>query len=427
MPPASTTIDTMAAPAAEPTSRRALILVIGLFFLWGVANNLNDVLIAHFRRVFALGDFQSGLVQSAFYLGYFCFAIPAALFMQRFGYKAAVIFGLGLFGAGALLFWPASAALSYGFFLMALFVIASGLAFLETAANPMVAELGPADSAERRLNFAQAFNPLGSITGVTLGALLILPGTDGAVSAQAIIADAQAVRLPYMLIAAVVLGWAALLAATHFPAKALRVERTGPGSLAGYRALLGRPRYLFGVAAQFFYVGAQVGVWSFLIRYVDAALPGFGVRNAAWLLTGSLALFMVGRFVGSALLARIRGARLMLGFAVADALLCLLASAVGGPVGVTALVATSFFMSIMYPTIFVLTLRDLGPLTKPGASLVVMAIIGGAVITALMGLASDAAGTIRAAMAVPAICFAVVALFARVHLRDRIAEETAPS
>nr|WP_299906574.1 L-fucose:H+ symporter permease [Sphingomonas bacterium] len=396
-----------------------MILVIGLFFLWGVANNLNDVLIAHFRRVFALGDFQSGLVQSAFYLGYFCFAIPAALFMQRFGYKAAVIFGLGLFGAGALLFWPASTALSYAFFLLALFVIASGLAFLETAANPMVAELGSADSAERRLNFAQAFNPLGSITGVTLGALLILPGADDG-STQAVIADAQAVRLPYMLIAAVVLGWAALLGATRFPAKALRQPRVDKGSAAAYLALLARPRYLFGVLAQFFYVGAQVGVWSYLIRYVDAALPGFGPRNAAWLLTGSLALFMVGRFVGSALLARISGARLMLGFAVADTLLCLFASLVGGTAGVAALVATSFFMSIMYPTIFVLTLRGLGPLTKPGASLIVMAIIGGAVITALMGLASDTAGTIRAAMAVPAICFAGVALFARLHLRDRI-------
>jgi FHS family L-fucose permease-like MFS transporter len=422
MPLSGTTIDgtapstAVASDPADTTSRRALILVIGLFFLWGVANNLNDVLIAHFRHVFSLGDFQSGLVQSAFYLGYFCFAIPAALFMQRFGYKAAVIFGLGLFGLGALLFWPASTALSYRFFLLALFVIASGLAFLETAANPMVAELGPPESAERRLTFAQAFNPLGSITGVTLGALLILPAGD---SAQSAIADAQAVRLPYMLIAAVVLGWAALLAITRFPTRALRPRETGPGSLAGYRALLGRPHYLFGVAAQFFYVGAQVGVWSYLIRYVDAALPGFGQRNAAWLLTASLALFMLGRFVGSALLARISGARLMLGFAGINALLCLLATLVGGPVGIAALVATSFFMSVMYPTIFVLALRDLGPLTKPGASLVVMAIIGGAVITALMGVASDQAGTIRAAMVVPALCFAVVALFARSHLGAR--------
>ena len=158
--------------AASP---RALILVTGLFFLWGVANNLNDVLIAHFRHAFTLTDFQSGLVQSAFYLGYFCFAIPAALTMTRFGYKAGVITGLILFGTGALLFWPAALSLSYPMFLFALFVIASGLAFLETAANPMVATLGPPEGAERRLNFAQSFNPAGSITGVFLGATLILP------------------------------------------------------------------------------------------------------------------------------------------------------------------------------------------------------------------------------------------------------------
>jgi FHS family L-fucose permease-like MFS transporter len=405
------------APSAtqEPASRPALVLVTGLFFLWGVANNLNDILIAHFRHVFSLTDFQSGLVQSAFYLGYFCFAIPAALFMRRFGYKAAVIFGLLLFAAGALLFWPASIALSYGAFLAALFVIASGLAFLETAANPMVPVLGPAETATRRLNFAQAFNPLGSIAGISLGATLILSNGAGAA------ADAASVRLPYMLIAAVVLVWALLLTRTRLPAAATQGDRLddgGVGSFAAYRALLGRPRYLAGVAAQFFYVGAQVGIWSYLIRYVGVALPELSQKQAAWLLTGALILFMAGRFVGSALLARISGARLMLAFALIDALLCVIATASGGWIGVAALLLSSFFMSIMYPTIFVLALRDLGPLTKPGASLIVMAIIGGAVLTAAMGLVSDKTGTIRAAMLVPALCFGVIALFARLHVGE---------
>lgn len=390
----------------------AMVLIVGLFFLWGVANNLNDVLIAHFRQVFRLSDLQSGLVQSAFYLGYFCFAIPAAIACERFGYKAAVIGGLLLFATGALLFWPASLRHSYPFFLLGLFVIASGLAFLETAANPLVMVLGPPAGAERRLNLAQGFNPLGSITGVSLGALLIL--SDGSAT------DAAAVRLPYLGIAIVVLAWAAVLAATRFPRAA--TAATGPaegGVFAGYAPLLRRPRFLFGVAAQFFYVGAQVGIWSFLIRYVDAALPGFGAQRAAWLLTLSLVLFMVGRFVGAALLARIDGARLMLGFALADAVLLVVATIAGGWIGVGALVLSSFFMSIMYPTIFVLALRDLGPLTKPGASMIVMAIVGGAVLTAAMGLASDLAGTIRAAMLVPALCFVVVALFARAHRGDR--------
>ncbi len=152
--------------AASLPGRAAMVLTVGLFFLWGMANNLNDVLIAHFRQLFRLGDLQSGLVQSAFYLGYFCFAIPAAKLMQRQGYRTAVVIGLVLYGIGALLFWPASLMLDYGFFLAALFVVASGLAFLETAANPMVAALGSSETAERRLNLAQAFNPLGSITGV---------------------------------------------------------------------------------------------------------------------------------------------------------------------------------------------------------------------------------------------------------------------
>ena len=392
-----------------------MMLIVGLFFLWGLANNLNDVLIAHFRHVFQLSDLQSGLVQSAFYLGYFCFALPSAYAAERFGYKAAVIAGLLLFAAGALLFWPASLQPSYPFFLVALFVIASGLAFLETAANPLVMVLGPPESADRRLNLAQAFNPLGSITGVGLGAALLLSDAPAVA-----IPDASAVRLPYFAIAAVVLAWAVLLIVTPLPHAATRTDRKpdDAGILSGVGTLLRRPRYVAGIVAQFFYVGAQVGIWSYLIRYVGAELPGFGTQRAAWLLTASLVLFMAGRFVGAALLARIDGARLMMVFGAINTVLAIIAAVIGGPVGVSALVASSFFMSIMYPTIFALSLRGLGPLTKPGASLIVMAIIGGAVLTAVMGFVSDASGAIRLAMLVPAICFVVVTLFARLHRAD---------
>lgn len=399
-------------PRSARSSRAAMVLIVGLFFLWGAANNLNDVLVAHFRQLFRLSDLQSGLVQSAFYLGYFCFAIPASLTAERYGYKRAVIAGLLLFAAGALLFWPASIAASYPFFLFGLFVIASGLAFLETSANPMVMVLGSAEGAERRLNLAQAFNPLGSITGVGVGALLILSG-------PGLEADASAVRLPYLFIALVVLAWTALLAMTPFPAAATIATQGGGSHLAGYGTLLRRPRYVAGVAAQFFYVGAQVGIWSYLIRYVGTALPEVDEQRAAGLLTLSLALFMGGRFVGTALLARIDGARLMSVFASVNTVLAVAAATLPGMSGVAALVLTSFFMSIMYPTIFVLSLRNLGSLTKPGASMIVMAIIGGAVITALMGFVSDAAGSIRVAMLVPAACFVVVALFARLHRGDR--------
>jgi FHS family L-fucose permease-like MFS transporter len=401
--------------AETGASKRALVLVTGLFFLWGVANNLNDILIPHFRSVFQLNDLQSGLVQSAFYLGYFCFAIPASLTMIRFGYKGAVITGLALFACGAALFWPAALAISYPLFLLALFVIASGLAFLETSANPMIASLGPPEDAERRLNFAQSFNPLGSITGLTMGTYLILPAAAGG--------GPEAVRnvlIPYSIIALVVLLWAFLLAGTRFPAVVTEEREAHP--LSDFGALLSRPLYLFGVLAQFAYVGAQVGVWSFTIRYVGSALPHLSQRDAAKLVIVSLVLFILGRFIGTALLTRVRGAPLMMVYGLIGAVLCLIGAVVGGAIGVGALVATSFFMSIMFPTIFVLALRGLGPLTKSGAAMIVMAIIGGAAFTALMGLISDQTHSIANAMLVPAACFGIVALFAATHLRDRFAQ-----
>ena len=377
-----------------------VLLITALFFFWGAANNLNDVLIAHFRRAFTLSDLQSGLVQSAFYLGYFCFAIPAALFMKRFGYKGAVLLGLCLFGLGALLFWPAAEARSYGFFLAALFVIASGLAFLETSANPLVTRLGPPETAERRLNLAQAFNPLGSIAGVFLGRQLILGEGAGAV------------ELPYLIIAAVVLGWAAIIAVTRFPAVATERPQVKVGTAAEFAMLLRNRRYLLGVAAQFFYVGAQVGVWSYLIRYMGVAVGADEKAAAGWLIA-SLGVFMAGRFAGAALMGLVRPALLLGGFAAINVVLCIVAAAAGGWAGVYALVATSFFMSIMFPTIFALSIRGLGELAKPAASLLVMAIIGGAVLTALMGWVSDASGSILTAMLVPAACFVAVLAFAR--------------
>ena len=398
-------------------------LIVSLFFLWGMANNLNDVLIPHFRKAFTLSDLASGLVQSAFYLGYFLVAIPAALFMQRYGYKRAVIFGLALYGIGALLFWPSADVRSYVFFLGALFVIASGLAFLETAANPMVATLGAPEDAERRLNFAQAFNPLGSIAGVVIGRTFILsgieptPGELAAMSPAAIDAwraqEAAAVQLPYLVIGLGVLFWALLIALTRFPAATEgREDSKGIGNLARFGELLRRPRYLLGVFAQFCYVGAQVGIWSYTIRYVQAELPGTSERAAADLLIVALVLFMAGRFIGTALMARLAPLTLLAAFGLINAALALVAVTVGGLPGVAALTLTSFFMSIMFPTIFAASLRGLGPLTKLGSSLIVMAIIGGAVLTAAMGLISDLSGAIRLAMLVPAAAFVVVAGFA---------------
>lgn len=386
-----------------------IVLIVALFFLWGAANNLNDVLIAHFKGLFSLGDFGAGLVQSAFYLGYFCLAIPAALFMRAYGYRAAVLLGLGLYGAGALLFWPAAAALSYPFFLLALFVIASGLAFLETSANPLIARLGSPETASRRLNFAQAFNPLGSITGVLIGRAFILSDAPHTLDRTT---QAAAVQIPYLVIGLGVLFWALLIRLAPFPAIATQPEpNEGVGAAADFAALARAPRFLFGVLAQFFYVGAQVGVWSFMIRYAEVAVPGTRATEAAGYLTASLVVFMVGRFIGAALMGRIPPLPLLAAFAAAAAACCGFAGLFGGLAGVLALVASSFFMSIMYPTIFAETVDGLGTRTKAGSALLVMAIIGGAIFPAVMGLVSDARGLIVPAMLVPAACFLVVLLF----------------
>lgn len=385
------------------------VLIVALFFLWGAANNLNDVLITHFKALFSLGDFGAGLVQSAFYLGYFCLAIPAALFMRAYGYRAAVLFGLGLYGAGALLFWPAAAALSYPFFLIALFVIASGLAFLETSANPLIARLGSHETAARRLNFAQAFNPLGSITGVLIGRAFILSDAPHTLDRAT---QAAAVQIPYLVIGLGVLVWALLIRITPFPPIATQPDPDeGVGVAADFAALVRAPRFMGGVAAQFFYVGAQVGVWSFMIRYTEVSLPGTRATEAAGYLTASLVAFMVGRFIGTGLMGRIRPLPLLAVFAAAAAACCAVAGLVGGMVGVLALVASSFFMSIQYPTIFAEAVHGLGARTKAASALLVMAIIGGAVFPAVMGLVSDTSGSIVPAMLVPAACFLVVLVF----------------
>jgi MFS transporter, FHS family, L-fucose permease len=399
-----------------------LILIISLFFLWGMANNLNDILITQFKKVFTLSDFKAGLVQSAFYTGYFVFSIPAALWMKRFGYKAAVVFGLLLYAAGAFLFYPAAAQREYVLFLGALFVIASGLAFLETSANPLIVAMGDPATTERRLNFAQSFNPFGCIAGILIGREFILSGNEptteelAAMSAEQLEQfyqfESHAVQGPYLVIGLVVLVWALVVLLVKFPRIATQPASDETGSWADYKTLLRNGEFMFGVAAQFFYVGAQVCIWSFLIRYGQEAVPGTGEKTLANYLMGSLVVFMVGRFVATALMGRFRAAWLMWLYALANIALCTYAMLVPGHTGLLALAATSFFMSLMFPTIFALSIKNLGARAKAGSSLVIMAIIGGAVLTAVMGLVSDLT-SIHSAVGVPLACFAVIALYAR--------------
>ena len=399
-----------------------LALIVSLFFLWGVANNLNDVLVAQFKKAFTLSDFQAALVQSAFYLGYFIVALPAGAYMRRYGYKSAVVLGLCLYGVGALLFWPAATHAAYAMFLAALFVIACGLAFLETSANPYVTLLGPASSAAARLNLAQAFNPLGSIAGVLVGQHFIFTGVEHTPAELAAMSEAAreafmrseaaAVQVPYLVIGLGVIGWAAVIVLTRFPPTD-HIEEGAPAMRGVLGRLLRDGRLLGAVAAQFFYVGAQVAVFSHMIRYTEATLPGTPDKVAAGFVTAGLVCFMAGRFAGAALMKHLKASRVLALFALANVLLMVMAAFVPGRWGVYALVASSFFMSVMYPTIFALGVegRD-DDERKLGAALLVMAIIGGAVLTAAMGVASDRVG-IAHAMLVPAVCFVAIFLFAQ--------------
>jgi FHS family L-fucose permease-like MFS transporter len=401
-------------------------LVTTLFFLWGVPNNLNDVLIRQFMKSFAITRFEAGLVQSAFYLGYFALAMPAAMLMRRTGYKTGIVTGLILFGTGTFLFWPAAIVDRYGFFLFALFVIASGLAFLETASNPFIAELGDPDSSERRLNFSQAFNPIGSITGVAIGTAFIFSGVEltpaqtaalKATHQYAAYLQSETLRVvkPYIALGALAFALAAIISRVPFPSTRSSSATAGPGSgKSRLSQLLRRPFFVFSVAAQFLYVGAQVGTWSYFIQYVQDYVHE-PEKTAGYFLTGSLVAFAVGRFGSAWLMRFVSPGRLMGIYSAANVVLVTIGVTHPGWLGMWAIFLTSFFMSLMFPTIFAMGLRGLGEDTKLGGSLLVMAIVGGAVLTPFMGLLS--LRSLATAYLVPLGCYLFITLYSFVGAR----------
>ena len=401
------------------------VLITALFFLWAIPNNLNDILIRQFMKSFALSRFAAGFVQTAFYLGYFGLAVPAGMLMRRFGYKLGILTGLCLLASGSFLFWPAANAGSYGFFLLALFVIASGLSFLETAANPLIVRMGSEQNAEQRLNLSQAFNPLGSITATLVGTVFIFSGveltasqiaTKKADGSYATYLHSEILRVitPYLVLGCAALVLAFLIARTKFPSVDVEEEHGEASAGDGLGALLQR-HFLLGVLAQFLYVGAQVGTWSYFIQYVQS-YAGMPERVAGYMLTGTLAAFAVGRFLSAWLLKFIRPDRLLFLFASCNVLLVLAAITQPNWTGVICLLSSSFFMSMMFPTIFALGIHGLGARTKTGGSLMVMAIIGGAALTPLMGKLSDAK-SVSVAYIVPCLCFLGIALYARFGAR----------
>jgi MFS transporter, FHS family, L-fucose permease len=421
---------TVAKDSAPPLVPKGLavpfFLVTALFFLWGVPNNLNDVLIRQFMKSFDISRFQAGLVQSAFYMGYFLLAIPAALLMRKMGYKFGIVVGLLLFASGTFLFWPAALLGRYGFFLFALFVIASGLSFLETASNPFVAQLGSPESSARRLNFSQAFNPLGSICGVLVGTVFIFSGVE--LTPQQVAAmqtantyeaylkhETMRVVLPYLVVGLIALIWAILIARTKFPTIAR--EHENPQEEHGsFKELLRYPNFLFAIVAQFLYVGAQVGTWSYFIQYVQDGTHQ-PEKIAGYFLTGTLIAFGVGRFSSAALMRYVKPALLMGIYSLVNIVLVAVGVAFPGWAGLWAIFITSFFMSVMFPTIFALGIDGLDRNTKIGGSLIVMAIVGGAVLTPLMGWISQTQHSIAQAYMVPLFCYCGIALYSFVGVR----------
>jgi len=393
------------------------VLVTSLFFLWAIGVNLNDILIPHLKKALDLSDFQSSLIQTAFFGGYFLMALPAGWIMRRVGYRKGIMTGLGLCALGTLLFQPAATARWYPAFLLALFVMACGQCVLEVAANPYVTVLGPTGSAARRLNTAQMFNALGAVITPILGAQFILSGVEHSAADLATMTpaaidawrstEALGVKTPYLVITALFVLVGVMIAMSKLP----EVKEPGEGSGRGLASAWRHAHLRRGVLAQFCYVGAQVGVASFVIRFAQDALPGTAERVAADFLKWHLAGFLAGRVLGTALMTRVPAPRVLAIVASLGLVAGAFAATGSGAATVWMVVLLGLFHSIQFPTIFALAIDGIGDDTKLGSSLLVMSIVGGAIIPAVMGAISDARG-IQAAFWIPVICYAVVLHFA---------------
>ncbi|OPB93842.1 L-fucose:H+ symporter permease [Elizabethkingia occulta] len=395
-----------------------LILVTSLFFFWGFVHNLDPVLIPHLRKAFQLTDLESSLVDFSIFIAYFLMAIPAGNVMRKYGYKSGIILGLCLFAIGAFLFIPAANTQKYIFFLGALFVIACGLAFLETAANPYVTILGPEETATRRLNFSQSFNGLAAFIAPIVGGKYILSEqslTDAqlkALSPQELSAyitqEAASVKGPYLILGVIIVIVMLLFVFTKLPD--IKHEDDGDKSKISHAW---RHKHLrWAVVAQFFYVGAQVCVLSFFIRFIVVS-AGITEKNAAFYSGLAGLAFMVGRFVGTFFMKYVKPNKLLMIYAVLSMLLTLVAVFGKGDITIYALIGVAFFMSIMFPTIFSLGIADLGKDTKIASSLIVMSIVGGAILPLGLGYISDVTHSIQYGYIVPFICFIVVFAFGK--------------
>ncbi|WP_395802065.1 L-fucose:H+ symporter permease [Daejeonella sp.] len=394
------------------------IMVTSLFFMWGFVHNLDPILIPHLKKSFSLTNLQSSLVDSSVFIAYFLMAIPAGLAVKKYGYKKGIIFGLLLFALGSFLFIPAADTGEYVFFLGALFIIACGLTILETVANPYVSLLGDPETATSRLNFAQSFNGLAATLAPIIGARLILTkgSSDEELNAMtenarqiALAAEASSVKGPYFVLGSVILIIAVIFYFLRLPEIEQNENQTESKNV--FQAF--RHKHLtWAVIAQFFYVGAQVSVFSFFILYAVEVAQIDRVIAADYLGWGCGLAFMLGRFIGVFFMRFIKSERLLAIYSVICILLCIPAIFMQGIIAVYSVIGIAFFMSIMFPTIFSLGIKGLGKDTEYGSSLIVMAIVGGAFLPLAFGYISDLSGTLQFGYIVTLICFVVILAFA---------------
>lgn len=395
------------------------VLVSLLFLLWGVANNMNDTLLAAFKRIMSMNDIRTSLVQFAFYGAYFCFAIPAALFIKRYSYKSGILLGLVLYALGTMLFYPSGVVASYGFFLFAIYVMAGGCAILETTANPYILSMGPAETATRRLNVAQMFNPIGAVCGILISRYFILSELHAADATTRANMSAESLsQIQHQELAAVsstyfIIGCVLLLLLSIIAIKKMPVDKSEDSSTYAsdtLQKLWLNKQYRYGVVAQFFYVGAQTCVWSFTIRLGMAELDIYETEASVIFLYSILA-FTLFRFFFTWLMGYVAPRKLL----VSASLIAILCSATvaftHGSIAIVALVAISACMSLMFPTIYGMALDGIsGNDAKIAASGLIMAILGGALITPLQAFVSDAYG-ISVSFVVPGVCFVVVLIY----------------
>lgn len=402
------------------TNYFAFALIASLFFLWGMANNMNDTLLAAFKRIMSMSDFQSSLVQFAFYGAYFCFALPAAIFISKYSYKSGIILGLSLYACGTFLFYPAGNMSSYPFFLFAIYVMAAGCAILETTANPYILSLGASENATRRLNIAQTLNPLGAIVGIFISRHFILSelntasATERSSMSQVALdtmmhQELNSVSETYVYIGFALIVILLIILCVRMPAGRDNTHKMMLGKV--FSQLWRNSMWRYGVIAQFFYVGVQTGVWSFTIRLAMQEL-GLMENAASLIFLYSIIAFTLFRFIFTWIMKYIRPERLLI-FASVAAIACTIGVILtNGLTSVVFLILISAWMSLMFPTIYGVALEGLeGEEAKLGASGLIMAILGGALITPLQAWISDLSG-VSNSFIVPLACFAIVLTYA---------------